>query len=61
VLVLLIARQNIKGGTTMIYDGTRRLLARRTLATSFDVVFANDRRVYHGVIPVEPADASNLA
>ena len=56
VLVLLIARRNIKRGTTTIHDLGRRLLGSFTLAHPFDAALVDDARVYHGVTPVEPLD-----
>lgn len=56
VLVLLIARRNIKRGTTTIHDLERRLLGSFTLAQPFDAALVDDARVYHGVTPVEPLD-----
>ena len=56
VLVLLIARRNIKRGTTTIHDLDRRLLGSFTLAHPFDAALVDDARVYHGVTPVEPLD-----
>ena len=56
VLVLLIARRNIKRGTTTIHDLDRRALGSFTLAQPFDAALVDDARVYHGVTPVEPLD-----
>jgi hypothetical protein len=56
VLVLLVARHNIKSGTTTIHDLARRQLGGFTLTDPFDAALVDDRRVYHGVTPVEPVD-----
>jgi hypothetical protein len=56
VLVLLIARTNIKSGTTTIADLEGRPLGSFTLRAPFDAALVDDRRVYHGVTPVEPID-----
>jgi hypothetical protein len=56
VLVLLITRQNIASGVTAIHalDSTR--LGHFTLTNPFDAALVDDRRVAHGVTPVEPID-----
>jgi hypothetical protein len=61
VLVLLIARQNIASGVTRIHplDGTP--LGHFTLTDPFDAALVDDRRVAHGVTPVEPIDPTRPA
>ncbi len=54
VLVLLIRRENIASGETTIHDLDKRLLGSFTLARPMDAAWVDDRRVYHGVTPVEP-------
>src|SRR5438477_219670 len=56
VLVLLIERRNIASGMTAIHalDGTP--LGHFTLTDPFDAALVDDRRVVHGVTPVEPID-----
>jgi hypothetical protein len=61
VLVLLISRRNIVSGTTTIHDFDHRQLGSFTLTDPFDAAFVDDRRVYHGVTPVEPLDPSSPA
>lgn len=61
VLVLLVRRENIAQGTTTIHDDGRRLLGSFTLSESLDSALVDDRRVFHGVTPVVPADASRPA
>jgi hypothetical protein len=61
VLVLLIRRVNIASGTTTIYDLERRPLGSFTLTEPFDAALVDDRRVYHGVTPVEPIDPAQPA
>jgi hypothetical protein len=58
VLVLLIRRNNIRRGTTSIHDLARRRLGSFTLTDPFDAALVHDARVYHGVTPVEPKDAT---
>ena len=56
VLVLLIARRNIREGVTSITDLARRPLGSFTLAEPFDAALVDDNRVMHGVTAVEPVD-----
>lgn len=61
VLVMLVSRENIAEGVTSIHDEQKRLIGRFTLANSLDSAFVDDTRVYHGVTPVVPMDASRPA
>jgi hypothetical protein len=62
VLVLLIRRRNIVSGTTSIHAvGDKRHLGSFTLTEPFDAALVDDRRVYHGVTPVEPQDPASSA
>ena len=61
VLVLMIGRTNIVSGTTTIADLDKRALGSFTLAAPFDAALVDDRRVYHGVTPVEPLDPTEPA
>jgi hypothetical protein len=61
VLVLLVARHNIKRGTTTIHDNEGRPLGSFTLTAPFEAVLLDDTRVYHGVTPVEPLDPNTEA
>jgi hypothetical protein len=56
VLVLLINRQNIASGVTTIFDLKGEPLGLFTLTDSCDAALVDDRRVAHGVTPVEPID-----
>ncbi|MBV8522500.1 MAG: 2OG-Fe dioxygenase family protein [Acetobacteraceae bacterium] len=56
VLVLLIHRENIRSGVTTINDLEGHVLGSFTLAQPFDSALVDDRRVMHGVTPVEPVD-----
>ena len=60
-LVLLIDRCNIARGTTTIQASDGRPLGSFTLTETLDAVVVDDRRVYHGVTPVEPLDPSRSA
>jgi hypothetical protein len=61
VLVLLIRRTNIAQGTTTIHALDGGVLGSFTLTLPFDAAFVDDRRVYHGVTPVEPLDPAHEA
>ena len=61
VLVLLVKRHNIRSGTTTISDLDKRSLGSFTLTDAFDSALVDDSRVYHGVTPIEPIDASKPA
>ena len=61
VLVLLIRRTNIAQGTTTIHAFDGRVLGSFTLTHPFDAAFVDDRRVFHGVTPVEPLDPALAA
>ncbi|MBL6458545.1 2OG-Fe dioxygenase family protein [Belnapia sp. T6] len=56
VLIGMIARTNLAGGETLITDDEGTELARFTLLDRLDTAFIDDRRVMHGVTPVQPAD-----
>jgi hypothetical protein len=61
VLVLMIGRKNIASGTTSIHGLDRRLLGSFTLEAPMDAALLDDHRVFHGVTPVQPLDASEPA
>jgi len=56
VLIAMLARHNLKGGETRVTDPEGGELARFTLDGLLDLTVLDDRRVMHGVTPVEPAD-----
>lgn len=56
VLVLLIGRRNVQSGETSIHDLDGRPLGSFTLTEALDAALVDDRRVMHGVTPVEPVD-----
>lgn len=58
VLALLVDRQNIASGTTTIHAADGALLGSFTLARALDAALVDDARVFHGVTPVTPLDAS---
>lgn len=61
VMVLMVTRENIASGTTTLADDEGRKLGSFTLTQAGDCVLLDDRRVYHGVTPVEAFDASRPA
>ena len=61
VLVLLIARRNIRSGTTTVHDLDRRVLGSFTLTDPLDAALVDDARCYHGVTPVEPENPAQPA
>ena len=56
VLVFLITRVNIRSGVTDIHAPDGKPLGHFTLIDPFDTALVDDRRVAHGVTPVEPID-----
>lgn len=54
VLVLLVNRRNIASGVTDIRDLAGTSLGSFTLTDPLDAALVDDRRVAHGVTPVEP-------
>lgn len=61
VLVLLVDRENIESGTTTIHAPDGTLLGSFTLTHPLDAALVDDARVFHGVTPVTPRDASRPA
>jgi hypothetical protein len=56
VLIAMLARTNLRGGETRVTDDAGAELARFTLDGMLDITILDDRRVMHGVTPVQPAD-----
>lgn len=56
VLIALLARTNLAGGETLITNDAGEELARFTLLDRLDTALVDDRRVMHGVTPVQPAN-----
>jgi hypothetical protein len=59
--VMLIQRDNVDSGVTQIFDPQGRPLGSFTLADPGDAVFLDDRRVFHGVTPIQPLDPARPA
>ncbi|MEO6171954.1 MAG: 2OG-Fe dioxygenase family protein [Arenimonas sp.] len=54
VLVLLVKRNNIASGTTIIGSMDGSFTSSFTLIDPFDAALVDDARAYHGVTPVQP-------
>jgi hypothetical protein len=52
VFVMLVRRENISGGETIIEDETGRLIQRQSLSNPHEAIFLDDLRVRHGVTDV---------
>jgi len=61
VLVMMVRRVNIASGTTEIFDLAQRRLDSFTLTDPLDTALVNDRKVMHGVTPIEPLDPTQPA
>ncbi|MCU6796192.1 2OG-Fe dioxygenase family protein [Paenibacillus sp. WQ 127069] len=53
IMMMVLARENVLGGESTIYDNDRNLLISTTLQP-FDLIFADDNRVMHGVSAILP-------
>jgi hypothetical protein len=54
VFMMMINRQQVSGGSTLLYDQAGVLLHQQTLKDAMETAFINDERIYHGVSPVIP-------
>lgn len=61
VIVLLVARQNVREGQTTILGADRTLVGSFTLKEPLEAALVDDRRVFHGVTAVVPIDPSAVA
>ncbi len=57
-MMLMVARSNITGGSTTIYDLDDRRLDEFVLMDPLDLAVVNDERVRHGVAPVASLDGN---
>lgn len=57
-MVVMIDRRNIARGTTTVHRPSGEEIGSFTLTEPFDAAIVDDRRVFHGVTPVVPRDAS---
>jgi hypothetical protein len=58
VAVILVARHNVKGGETRVFDARGPQGLRFTLAEPWSVLLLDDARVVHETTPIQPLDAS---
>ena len=61
VMVLLVARENVREGETTILGSDRTTLGAFTLGNPLEAALVDDRRVFHGVTPVVPVDVAKPA
>jgi len=61
VLVLLVRRENVASGVTLIADAARARVGDFTLTEPGDAALVDDRRVWHGVTAIHPLDPSRPA
>ncbi|MES2713317.1 MAG: 2OG-Fe dioxygenase family protein [Pseudomonadota bacterium] len=58
VVIAMLRRTNLAGGETLVETLDGKPLARFTLLDALDSAILDDRRVRHGVSPIEPVDAA---
>lgn len=58
VAVLLVARRDIKGGETRVFDAQGPAGLRFTLAEPFSALLLDDARMIHETTPIQPLDAA---
>ena len=56
VALLLVARRNIRGGETRVFDAHRPEGLRFTLSQPWSVLMLDDERVIHETTPIRPVD-----
>jgi hypothetical protein len=61
VVVLLVARQNVKGGETRVFDARSPQGMRFTLAEPWSALLLDDARVVHETTPIQPQDPARPA
>ncbi len=61
VIVLMVRRENVASGTTMVCDLSGCPKGEFTLTDPFDCAIVDDARVMHGVTPVVPLDPTRPA
>ena len=61
VAVILVARHNVKGGETRVFDARGPHGLRFTLAEPWSVLLLDDERVIHETTPIQPLDAARPA
>ncbi|MEU2505256.1 2OG-Fe dioxygenase family protein [Streptomyces sp. NPDC007863] len=58
VAQVLINREDVAGGESQLYDRDKQPLFRTTLLQPFESIVIDDRRVFHGVSAITPADGA---
>jgi hypothetical protein len=61
VAVILVARRNVKGGETRVFDARGPQGQRFTLAEPWSVLLLDDARVIHETTPIQPLDPGRPA
>jgi len=61
VAVILVARHNVKGGETRVFDAHGPQGMRFTLAEPWSALLLDDERVIHESTPIQPLDAAQPA
>jgi hypothetical protein len=61
VAVLLVARHNVKGGETRVFDARGPQGTRFTLGEPWSALLLDDERVIHESTPIQPLDVSRPA
>jgi hypothetical protein len=59
VAVMLIARENIKGGETRVFDAAGPAGQRFTMSEPFTLLLLDDARMIHETTPIQPIDPSH--
>ena len=58
---MLVARHNVKGGETRVFDARGPQGVRFTLAEPWSVLLLDDERVIHETTPIQPQDPEQPA
>jgi hypothetical protein len=61
VVVILVARRNVKGGETRVFDSRGPHGLRFTLAQPWSALLLDDERMIHETTPIQPADPASPA
>ena len=61
VAVILVARHNVRGGETRVFDARGPQGLRFTLAEPWSVLLLDDERVIHETTPIQPLDSAQQA
>ena len=61
VVVVIVARHNVKGGETRVFDAVGPHGVRFTLAEPWSALLLDDARVIHETTPIQPQDPSRPA